>query len=131
MSLAGRRASAHIPQSTSGRDIVTAICAALDGDVWLPRALVGDSTELKLDEATPVAWIATLTSQQFRVMATIAEGLLNKQLAREPGVSEATVKAHMTAIRRKVGVSIRTRIALASQLASDQQALPPMPPDED
>lgn len=104
----------------------------LDGDVWLPRALVGDSTGLKLDEATPVAWIASLTPQQFRVMATIAKGLLNKQIAREPSVSEATVKAHMTAIMRKLGVSNRTQVALAaSQLAIDRQALPPMPPDED
>ena len=59
----------------------------------------------------------------------IAEGLLNKQIAYDLGVSEATVKAHMTAIMRKLGVNNRTQVALAaSQLAvepgSMQQTLP-------
>jgi DNA-binding NarL/FixJ family response regulator len=65
-------------------------------------------------------------------MTMIAEGLLNKQIAWELGVSEATVKAHMTAIMRKLGVSNRTQVALAaSQLAVDQEAMPVLPPEED
>src|SRR6185437_7407588 len=64
------------------------------------------------------ARVAALTPQQFRVLTMIAEGLLNKQIAWELGVSEATVKAHMTAIMRKLGVNNRTQVALAaSQLA--------------
>jgi DNA-binding NarL/FixJ family response regulator len=62
----------------------------------------------------------------------IAEGLLNKQIAWDLGVSEATVKAHMTAIMRKLGVNNRTQVALlASQLALDQDAIPPLPMDEE
>jgi DNA-binding NarL/FixJ family response regulator len=122
-------ASAYIPKSTASEDIVTAIRAVLDGDVWLPHLLLDGPGELRPDEAAAAAQIATLTPQQFRVMTMIAEGLLNKQIAWELGVSEATVKAHMTAIMRKLGVNNRTQVALiANQLAVDQESMP-APPD--
>lgn len=118
-------ASAYIPKSTPGEEIVAAIRAVLDGDVWLPHALLGGPHELRPGEAVAAAQIATLTPQQFRVMTMIAEGMLNKQIAWDLGVSEATVKAHMTAIMRKLGVNNRTQVALAaSQLAVDQEAMP-------
>ena len=76
--------------------------------------------------------VAALTPQQFRVMSMIAEGLLNKQIAYDLGASEATVKAHMTAIMRKLGVNNRTQVALvASQLAVDQESMPELPDDDD
>ncbi|MEO5831186.1 MAG: response regulator transcription factor [Rhodanobacter sp.] len=125
-------ASAYVPKSTAGEDIVAAIHAVLDGEVWLPHALLGGPDGLKPDEAAAAARIATLTPQQFRVMTMIAEGLLNKQIAWELNVSEATIKAHMTAIMRKLGVNNRTQVALtASQLAVDQEAMPVLPVDED
>jgi DNA-binding NarL/FixJ family response regulator len=124
-------ASAYIPKSSSGESIVAAIRAVLDGDVWLPPALLGALGELRPDEAAAAAQIAALTPQQFRVMTMIAEGLLNKQIAWELGVSEATVKAHMTAIMRKLGVNNRTQVALlASQLAVDQGSMPALPDGE-
>lgn len=125
-------ASAYVPKSTAGEDIVAAIHAVLDGEVWLPHALLGGPDGLKPDEAAAAARIATLTPQQFRVMTMIAEGLLNKQIAWELNVSEATIKAHMTAIMRKLGVNNRTQVALtASQLAVDQETMPVLPVDED
>ncbi|WP_266158792.1 response regulator transcription factor [Dyella silvatica] len=124
-------ASAYIPKSTPGEDIISAIRCVLDGDVWLPQRLLGDGMALKPDEAEVAARIATLTPQQFRVMTMIAEGLLNKQIAYDLNVSEATVKAHMTAIMRKLGVNNRTQVALvAAHLAVDQDALPLIPDDE-
>ncbi|MFC4765501.1 response regulator transcription factor [Dyella koreensis] len=133
-----RRALAHgalayIPKSSSSDEIVQAIRTVLDGDVWLPHALIGDGgTGLKADEEEIAARVASLTPQQFRVLTMIAEGLLNKQIAYDLGVSEATVKAHMTAIMRKLGVNNRTQVALAaSQLAVDPTALQPLPDDED
>ena len=121
-------ASAYIPKSTASEDIVAAIRAVLDGDVWLPHLLLGGTAELRPDEAAAAAQIATLTPQQFRVMTMIAEGLLNKQIAWELGVSEATVKAHMTAIMRKLGVNNRTQVALiASHLAVEQESMPARP----
>ncbi|TBR35861.1 MULTISPECIES: response regulator transcription factor [Dyella] len=132
-----RRALAHgalayIPKSSSGEEIVQAIRTVLDGDVWLPHQLLGDgNTELKPDEAEIASRVASLTPQQFRVLTMIAEGLLNKQIAYDLGVSEATVKAHMTSIMRKLGVNNRTQVALAaSQLAVDPSVMQPMPEEE-
>jgi DNA-binding NarL/FixJ family response regulator len=118
-------ASAYIPKSAPVEQIVEAIGTVLDGDVWLPHHLLGGGVELRPDEADVAARVASLTPQQFRVLNMIAEGLLNKQIAYDLGVSEATVKAHMTAIMRKLGVSNRTQVALAaSHLAVDQGGMP-------
>lgn len=118
-------ASAYIPKSAAVETIVEAVRTVLDGDVWLPPQLVIGQVELKADEADMAARVASLTPQQFRVLNMIAEGLLNKQIAYDLGVSEATVKAHMTAIMRKLGVSNRTQVALAaSHLDVEKEALP-------
>ena len=124
-------ASGYIPKSTPGDEIVKAIHSVLEGDTWLPHQLVGGEIALKHDEADIAARVASLTPQQFRVLTMIAEGQLNKQIAWDLGVSEATVKAHMTAIMRKLGVNNRTQVALAaSQLAVDPGAMQPLPDDE-
>jgi DNA-binding NarL/FixJ family response regulator len=117
-------ASGYIPKSASVETIGEAVRRVLDGDVWLPPNLAATAGVLKPDEVNVAARVAELTPQQFRVLGMIAEGLLNKQIAFELGVSEATIKAHMTAIMRKLGVSNRTQVALcASQLALDPGAV--------
>ena len=119
-------ASAYIPKSASVDTIVTAVRRILDGDVWLPPHLSAANGSLDVDEASAASRIAELTPQQFRVLGMIAAGLLNKQIAFELNVSEATIKAHMTAIMRKLHVSNRTQVALcANHLALEQAALPP------
>ncbi|MCP6612122.1 LuxR C-terminal-related transcriptional regulator, partial [Klebsiella pneumoniae] len=65
------------------------------------------------DETALAERIQSLTPQQFRVLMMVAEGLLNKQIAYELDVSEATIKAHVTAIFRKLGVQNRTQAVLA------------------
>ena len=78
------------------------------------------------------ARVRELTPQQFRVLSMLGAGLLNKQIAYELGVSEATVKAHMTAILRKLGASNRTQAVLvAGRLALDPDGVRPPPPDDD
>jgi DNA-binding NarL/FixJ family response regulator len=62
--------------------------------------------------------MAQLTPQQFKVLMMISQGLLNKQIAFELSVSEATVKAHVTAIMNKLGVSNRTQAVLAANQLS-------------
>ncbi len=59
--------------------------------------------------------IASLTPQQFRVLIMLMQGLLNKQIAYELNVSEATIKAHVTAILRKLSVHSRTQAVIAAQ----------------
>ena len=56
----------------------------------------------------------TLTPQQVRVLMMLSEGLLNKQIAYELGVSEATIKAHVSAILQKLGVESRTQAVIAA-----------------
>ncbi|MEO8671483.1 MAG: response regulator transcription factor [Tahibacter sp.] len=120
-------AAGYIPKSLAGDSIVNAIRAVLDGEMWLPPQLAGARGELRGAEALVAARVSELTPQQFRVLAMLADGLLNKQIAYELGVSEATIKAHMTAIMRKLGCNNRTQVALAaSQLALDPGAALPI-----
>jgi DNA-binding NarL/FixJ family response regulator len=58
--------------------------------------------------------LSTLTPQQVRVLMMLSEGLLNKQIAYELGVSEATVKAHVSAILTKLDVDSRTQAVIAA-----------------
>jgi DNA-binding NarL/FixJ family response regulator len=121
-------ASGYIPKSASVDTIVAAVRRILDGDVWLPPFLTHSSSALQAEEASAASRIAELTPQQFRVLGMIAAGLLNKQIAFELNVSEATIKAHMTAIMRKLHVSNRTQVALcASHLALEQPAAASQP----
>ena len=61
-----------------------------------------------------IARLSTLTPQQVRVLMMLSGGLLNKQIAYELGVSEATVKAHVSAILQKLGVESRTQAVIAA-----------------
>ena len=108
-------ASGFIPKSAPFADIERAIAAVLDGDVWLPDGVDADAGGIDESEAAVAAAIAGLTAHQFRVLMMLTEGLLNKQIAWQLGVSEATIKAHITAIFRKLGVSNRTQAVLAVQ----------------
>src|SRR5690606_3536019 len=107
-------ASGFIPKSSSLETIQEAVRAVLDGDTWWPN--LGEEPATVSDEAREAsAGLASLTPQQFRVLTMVCEGLLNKQIAYQLNVSEATVKAHVTAIFRKLGVRTRTQAALLLQ----------------
>jgi DNA-binding NarL/FixJ family response regulator len=107
-------ASGFIPKSSSLEVIQEAVRAVLDGDVWWPN-LGDESVAVSPEEREASAGLASLTPQQFRVLTMVCEGLLNKQIAYQLSVSEATVKAHVTAIFRKLGVRTRTQAALLLQ----------------
>lgn len=98
-----------IQKSASIAEIGEAIVAVLEGGVYFPNI---DSDEPP-DELTQR--VSSLTPQQFKVLTMLSGGTLNKQIAYELNVSEATVKAHMTAIMRKLGVNSRTQVALVAQ----------------
>lgn len=107
-------ASGFIPKSSSLETIQEAVRAVLDGDAWWP-ALGEEPVAVSEQEREASAGLASLTPQQFRVLTMVCEGLLNKQIAYQLNVSEATVKAHVTAIFRKLGVRTRTQAALLLQ----------------
>jgi DNA-binding NarL/FixJ family response regulator len=119
----GHGAAAFVPKSVPIDSIVSALRTVLQGDTWVPPN-IGDTARLAtgLDqaEADAASRLARLTPQQFRVLSMLSAGLLNKQIAAELDVSEATVKAHVSAIMQKLGASNRTQaVLLAQRLALD------------
>lgn len=104
-------AAGFIPKTSDMDTLCEALQAVLEGDVWVPEG-ADDADEDVLEAA---AKIALLTPAQMRVLSGLAEGRLNKQIAYDMSISEATVKAHVTAIFRKLGVINRTQAVLVAQ----------------
>ncbi len=106
-------ASGFIPKTLSADALRQAIARVLQGEVWTPPDV--DLTPAPdAESAAMIARLATLTPQQVRVLMMLSGGLLNKQIAYELGVSEATVKAHVSAILQKLGVDSRTQAVIAA-----------------
>jgi DNA-binding NarL/FixJ family response regulator len=106
-------ASGFIPKTLGVEEMRRVIARILDGDVWTPP-----DVDLKSPSdpaaAELMSRMATLTPQQVRVLMMLSEGLLNKQIAFQLSVSEATVKAHVSAILQKLGVESRTQAVIAA-----------------
>jgi len=106
-------ASGFIPKRFGVDTLRDAITKVLDGDVWVPAdtdlSSATDPDLMRLRDR-----LVTLTPQQVRVLMMLSEGLLNKQIAYELGVSEATIKAHVSAILQKLGVESRTQAVIAA-----------------
>ena len=114
-------ASGFIPKSVGAEQIRGAVGRILDGEVWVPDDIDLDGKD-DPEEQVIANRLSTLTAQQVRVLMMLARGLLNKQIAYELGVSEATVKAHVSAILQKLDVDSRTQavIAVSRVSAGDQ-----------
>ena len=106
-------ASGFIPKTVGVEAMRAAIQRVLDGGVWTPPD-VDLSGGSDAETAELMSRMATLTPQQVRVLMMLSEGLLNKQIAYQLGVSEATVKAHVSAILQKLGVESRTQAVIAA-----------------
>ena len=104
-------AAGFIPKSTPVDYIFEAITQILLGNIWLPETFNTISGEKITTGITEQ--IASLTQQQHRILMMFAQGLLNKQIAYELNVSEATIKAHATAIFKKLNVRNRTQAVIA------------------
>ena len=106
-------ASGFIPKRFGVETLRDAIVRVMDGDVWVPPDTDLSST-IDPDMTRLRDRLVTLTPQQVRVLMMLSEGLLNKQIAYELGVSEATIKAHVSAILQKLGVESRTQAVIAA-----------------
>lgn len=104
-------AAGFIPKSASPHEIAQAIRNVLDCGSWLPADLAQSVAALPADpvDVDLAGRLARLTGQQYRVLALLGEGLLNKQIADRLTIQERTVKAHVTAIFEKLGVRNRTQ----------------------
>lgn len=112
-------ASAYVPKSANPADISAALNAVMAGEMWVPQNIKKQVLEHHSDKAEEdldlAAKVAQLTAQQYKVLYYLTEGWLNKQIAYDLHISEATVKAHITAIFRKLGVTNRTQVVIQAQ----------------
>jgi len=106
-------ASGFIPKTLGVEPMREAIARVLKGGIWMPPDVDLESGS-DVRTAELMTRLATLTPQQVRVLMMLSEGLLNKQIAYELSVSEATVKAHVSAILQKLGVESRTQAVIAA-----------------
>ncbi|MBA8877173.1 response regulator [Phyllobacterium myrsinacearum] len=103
-------ASGFISKSSTPDKIGLAVSKILDGEIWSPPMSSSIALDAELLELT--ARLRRLTPQQGRVLGMMASGMLNKQIAHELNVSEATIKAHVSAVLYKLGVESRTQAVI-------------------
>jgi len=113
-------ASGFLPKSAPLDAIGEAVEAVLAGDLWFPASADQPSSAPDIDIA---ARVAELTPQQRRVLELLSEGKFNKQIAFELSVTEATIKAHLSQIFRKLGVHSRTQAVILARRLNP----PPVP----
>lgn len=112
----GLGAVGYIPKSTPRTALLEALSHMLAGQVYLPPDIMRRSPATPAHSqpnTTPVAPIDSLTEKQREVLALMARGHSNKQIAREMDIAETTVKTHVSAILRKLGVTSRVQAIVA------------------
>jgi DNA-binding NarL/FixJ family response regulator len=104
-------ASGYIPKSLDVETMRAAVRVVLEGGRWTPPDL---DLSTPSESSALVRRLSSLTPQQVRVLMMLSEGLLNKQIAYELSVSEATIKAHVSAILQKLDVESRTQAVIVA-----------------
>ena len=116
-------ASGFIPKSASAEEMQRAVRAVLEGELAVPADVSMDVDDDDAARGT-ARLLSTLTPQQMRVLMMLREGLLNKQIAWKLGVSEATIKAHVSAILQKLKVESRTQAVIAASRVDGELITP-------
>lgn len=115
-----------VPKTTGASQIADAVTSMLEGDIWLPESYASDEVELDNEFAELADNVASLTPAQYKVLCYMRDGLLNKQIAYNLDIATATVKAHVTAIFKKLHINNRTQaVLIASQLQLEPPATAP------
>lgn len=104
-------AAGYVRKSSSIEEMRNAVSQVLDGEVYTP-ADIELNIDIESEENRFIERLKSLTPQQTRVLGMLGKGLLNKQIAYELGVSEATIKAHVSAILLKLRVDSRTQAVI-------------------
>ncbi len=104
-------AAGYLPKSVGPAQIRTAIDTVLRGEVVVPE---GINLTVDDEQTALIRRLSTLTPQQIRVLMMLSDGLMNKQIAYELSISEATVKAHVSSILQKLDVDSRTQAVIAA-----------------
>ncbi|MEM8579556.1 MAG: response regulator transcription factor [Pseudomonadota bacterium] len=117
-------AAGFVPKHSSRATLEDALGTIKDGATYLPKGYSPSGTEKRDEVEEAVQRLSLLTAQQSRILQLICEGKLNKQIAYDLSIAETTVKAHVTAIMRKLCVQSRTQAVLVSQRAKFNSILP-------
>ena len=107
-------ARAVLPRTASADAIVAAVEAAAAGLVVLPADVLVEAPQAMTTRAAPPA---ALTAREAQVLALLAEGLVNKEIAARLGISRHTVKTHLAALFHKLGVTTRAEAVAAGARA--------------
>ncbi|MDD2869799.1 response regulator transcription factor [Neomegalonema sp.] len=112
-------AAGFMPKNAPRDQIISGLRKILDGGVALPPGYEGLAASAGNARAEPgsLEKLRELTPQQLRILDLVCAGKLNKQIAFDLSIAETTVKAHITAILRKLGVHSRTQAALTAREA--------------
>ncbi len=105
-------AAGFVPKHSRREVFRAAFEAVAEGRVWLPEGYQPGPAASVSRQEEAIHRLAALTRQQAKILQLICEGKLNKQIAWELSIAETTVKAHVTAIMRKLGVHSRTQAVL-------------------
>ncbi len=108
-------AAGFVPKSSSSDVLIAALRLVLAGGVYLPRISLHamESTQAAESEPTPSP-VHKLSRRQVEVLRLAIQGKSNKSIAREINVAEGTVKAHLSAAYRVIGVTNRTEAVYAA-----------------
>ena len=111
-------AAGYLSKSVGPAEIRRAIETVLAGEIFVPA---GANLPAEDDQSALMRRLASLTPQQVRVLMMLSDGLMNKQIAYELTISEATVKAHVSAILQKLDVDSRTQAVIAASRIEEGQ----------
>lgn len=115
-----------VSKTTSAAQIAVAVSSMLEGDLWLPKNYAVDGVQVDNEFAELAIKVASLTPAQYKVLCYMRDGLLNKQIGYNLDIATATVKAHVTAIFKKLNINNRTQAVLIAshlQLARPEAGL--------
>ena len=115
-------AAGFVPKHSRRSVFKDAIDQIREGKIFTPPGFVKGSEGSAKDDT--LRRLSSLTNQQARILNLICEGKLNKQIAFDLTIAETTVKAHVTAIMRKLGVQSRTQAVLVAHEANFSEVLP-------
>ncbi len=107
--------SGYIPKRSDPKIMTGALKLILDGGTYLPPSILESTNTAGSVPGDNKAKGKTLTNRQSQVLELVAQGLSNKQIAYEMGVSEATVKLHINALLRSIGATNRTQAVIIAQ----------------
>jgi DNA-binding NarL/FixJ family response regulator len=107
-------ADGFITKSQPRKDILASVTAILNGGNSFPSESGGDSN-VSGEAQELIEKLRQLTPQQLKVLTRVCEAKLNKQIAYELGITETTIKAHITLIFKKLGMHSRTQAVLTMQ----------------